>query len=148
MNYKIIRLLFDPRGSINRVEYKEGITILFLLILISIGDIALNSIFGMVIQTCHGILGYVQYTNIKSFYIPQIPIAFILFYSSFVLAIKRSVDLGGKLWIGIIFGFCTSIFFQNISSAVGTAGILTEEEVVESAVRSGLITFIRSSDSS
>lgn len=141
MNYRIISLLFDPRGSINRAEYKEGITILFLLVLISIGDIALNSIFGVAIEKCQGVSEYVQYTNLKPFYIPQIPIVFILFYSSITLAIKRTVDLGGKLWIGVLFGFCTSILFQNISSAFRIASILIEDEIAESAVSSGLISF-------
>ncbi len=136
MNYKIIKLLFDPRGTSSKKEFLEGVILLFLLAQYSIGFFLLRSGFDSLIGQ-QGAETLVTYMQIKPLSIPLLPVNFMIFYSSIVLSIKRVKDIGGSLWMGILAGLCIFLFFDgtfikvmtNFALAYGIKSVEIEESV-------------------
>jgi hypothetical protein len=112
MNYKVIRLLFDPRGASSKEEFRLGIIILFVLALIAISDFFTTTFFTALIGQ-HGAIMLASHQVIKPLLIPSLPIDFILFYCSIALAVKRVKDIGGHLCLGILTGVCVFLFFDG-----------------------------------
>jgi len=113
MNFDVLRLLLDPRGAINRKEFRFGICLLFLC--------AVYYLFNLIFSTGHTALIGQQDTEtlalfsmLKPTVIPNLPVVFILFYSSLVLATKRVKDVGDYLWLGILTGLFIFLFFNAI----------------------------------
>ena len=120
MNYKIIKLLFDPRETINKEEFLFGIIVLFFFAFSFISDFTINaSIMSILSSKSAHLLATLQV--IKPFTIPNLPISFILFYSTVILAIKRVKDLQSKLWIGVMVGVFIFLFFDVIFLKVTTS---------------------------
>ena len=113
MNYKILKLLFDPRETISKQEFLLGIIILFLLAFSTISDLIINTSVTSIISS-KGVHLLATHQVVKPFIIPSLPIGFILFYSAVTLAIKRVKDLHNKLWIGILAGIFIFLFFDVI----------------------------------
>lgn len=120
MNYKILKLLFDPRKMISKQEFLLGIIILFLLAFSSISDLIINTNVISIISSKDAYL-LATHKVVKPFSIPSLPFGFILFYSAVTLAIKRVKDLHNKLWIGILAGI--SIFLLDKDSKPLVFGI-------------------------
>lgn len=120
MNYKILKLLFDPRKMISKQEFLLGIIILFLLAFSSISDLIINTNVISIISS-KGVHLLATHQVVKPFIIPSLPFGFILFYSAVTLAIKRVKDLHNKLWIGILAGI--SIFLLDKDSKPLVFGI-------------------------
>ncbi|WP_417785833.1 hypothetical protein [Tenacibaculum sp.] len=113
MNYKIIKLLFDPRETINKEEFLFGIIILFFFAFSFISDFTINASIMSIISSKSAHL-LATHQLIKPFTIPNLPVGFILFYSAVTLAIKRIKDLQSKLWIGVVVGIFIFLFFDAI----------------------------------
>ena len=120
MNYKIVRLLFDFRGTSSKKEFRLGIIVLFLLALFSVYNWILSSLFSYIIGL-HGAEMMARYRIISPLNIPSLPISFLLFYCSIVLAIKRVKDIRGNSWIGILTGICIFLFFDGILVSLFTS---------------------------
>lgn len=113
MNYKIIKLLFDPRETINKEEFLFGIIVLFFFAFGFISDFTINASIMSIISSKSAHL-LATHQVIKPFTIPSLPISFILFYSAVTLAIKRIKDLQSKLWVGVVVGIFIFLFFDVI----------------------------------
>ncbi|GFD92793.1 hypothetical protein HER15_03620 [Tenacibaculum mesophilum] len=132
MNYKIIKLLFDPRETINKKEFLFGIIILFILAF----SLVINFITNISITAFishKGVQKLATYQIIQPFTIPYLPINFILFYSSIILAIKRVKDLNSKVWIGVLTGIFIFLFFDvtflKTTTSTGTLSNLLGVEI-------------------
>jgi len=113
MNYKIVRLLFDPRDPIGKKEFRSGIIVLFILACLSLQELLLPLVYNLLISDKGPeMLG--KYSILLPIHIPTFPFAFVIFYSSIVLAVKRVKDTGGPLWRGVLFGFCVFLFFNGL----------------------------------
>ncbi len=136
MNYKIIKLLFDPRGTSSKKEFLEGVILLFLLALYYISSFLLNNGPNTLIGR-QGPEILAAYMQIKPLSIPLLPVNFIIFYSSIVLSIKRVKDIGGSLWMGILAGLCIFLFFDgtfikvmtNFALVYGIGSVEIEESI-------------------
>ncbi len=136
MNYKIIKLLFDPRGTSSKKEFLEGVVLLFLLALYYISSFLLNNGLNTLIGR-QGPEILAAYMQIKPLSIPLLPVNFIIFYSSIVLSIKRVKDIGGSLWMGILAGLCIFLFFDgtfikvmtNFALVYGIGSVEIEESI-------------------
>ncbi|REH52501.1 hypothetical protein C7448_103236 [Tenacibaculum gallaicum] len=113
MNYKIIKLLFDPRETINKEEFLFGIIVLFFLAFIFILDFTIiNSVTSII--SSKGALLLAMHKVIRPFTIPNLPVGFILFYSVLTLTIKRVKDLNSNLWVGALVGTLIFLFFDVV----------------------------------
>ncbi|MGQ3679603.1 hypothetical protein [Tenacibaculum discolor] len=113
MNYKIIKLLFDPRETINKEEFLFGIIVLFFLAFIFILDFTIiNSVTSII--SSKGALLLATHKVIRPFTVPNLPVGFILFYSVLTLTIKRVKDLNSKLWVGALVGTLIFLFFDVV----------------------------------
>ncbi|MBN1185538.1 MAG: hypothetical protein JXB49_24845 [Bacteroidales bacterium] len=127
MNNPVLRLLFDYKGSINEKEYRNGLVILFFISLTFIIS-NIYSFLQVKIISLHGIDFYqkITYRNmiIDGLWPQILPLKFVLFYSSFILALKRVRSLGWGTWSFLFFGF--SIYFlvtilSNSTTIIGFA---------------------------
>lgn len=113
MNYKIIKLLFDPRETINKEEFLFGIIVLFFLAFIFILDFTIITSVTSIISS-KGALLLATHKVIRPFTIPNLPVGFILFYSVLTLTIKRIKDLKSKLWVGALVGLFIFLLFDVV----------------------------------
>ncbi|MBB4118098.1 hypothetical protein GGR32_000370 [Mesonia hippocampi] len=77
MNYKILKLLFDPRETISKQEFLLGIIILFLLTFSTISDLIINTSVTSTISS-KGTYLLATHQIVKPFSTPNLPVDFIL----------------------------------------------------------------------
>lgn len=119
MDKSMLNLLFNYKGTISHREFRVGITILFLLviidfILLSVWQSTNSAIAAMGVEQISSIF---EYNNIAAPFIPLlVPSQFIFTYTSFVLSLKRMRALSLKRNIAVLSGVSNYLFFASTTS--------------------------------
>ncbi|MRT94761.1 hypothetical protein [Ancylomarina sp. 16SWW S1-10-2] len=119
MDKYVIKLLFDYRGKINHENFKQGIIILFSLVIWDRLLFIINIIPNILIERL-GVLELAQMKAFKFYTIPSLPILFVLFISSIVIVHKRFKEISNNSIFGLILGILVFLFFHSISISTST----------------------------
>jgi len=95
MDKSILNLLFNYKGIITHREFRAGITILFLLIVIDIIYMAIyrTTFIPIAEMGLDQQSSFVEYLNVTSSFIPSlIPSSFLLTYTAFILSYNTAVQ--------------------------------------------------------
>lgn len=115
----MLNLLFNYKGIITHREFRAGIVILFLLIVVEYISMAIYRSFNITIAQMgfdqH--ISYTEFINTISYFIPSlIPGKLLFSYTAFVLSLKRMRALSKKRFMGVFSGISNYLFFASISS--------------------------------
>ncbi len=119
MDKYVIKLLFDYRGKINHQEFRQGIILLFALVVWDRFLFVIHVIPNIIIGRL-GVLELVQIKAFEFYSIPSLPIVFVLFISSLVLVRKRFNEISNNRLLGLLLGLIVFLFFHTISISTGS----------------------------
>lgn len=117
MDKSILNLLFNYKGIITHREFRAGITILFLLIVIDIIYMAIyrTTFIPIAEMGLDQQSSFVEYLNVTSSFIPSlIPSSFLLTYTAFILSYKRMRALSEKRFPAVLSGLSNYLFLASI----------------------------------
>ncbi len=115
----MLNLLFNYKGIISHREFRAGIVILFLLIVLEFISLAIYRSFNIAILQIgfDQQSSYTEFINTIANFIPSlIPGSFLFSYTAFVLSLKRMRALSEKRFTGVFSGILNYLFFASISS--------------------------------